>query len=495
MISENTKAVLLLTTYFSSQEVKQYRPLSYNGYGYFACWLSQNSFKPEDLLNAERFDSILALWDKPLSHINPKKTVGFARIDQTISEITYERLHALLGRGASLSLSLDKWSSAGIWIMDRQHPSYPKAIKGYLKHKSPALFFGVGSIDLLSKHAIGFVGSRDCTNNDIAMTQQYVASANQNGFQIVSGAAKGIDSEAMLASINNGETAIGILSDNLYRASGASQWRSALRNNQLVLISPFHPEASFDKANAMTRNKFIYMLSKLTIVVCSGIKGGTWEGAQENIKNGWVPLLVSTHATPLQSGNQALILKSNGNASAKSVNPVSIDSIGGQLKSNVQMILNAEEQNLELHEVIKSKVQDVSSTSTQKNLLSQADLFSNEEDDSSVEINTKTDVVYPVFVSVQRQEINLVANVFQEKNVDTIDKFILLSVFYRQIAEVIKSSSEQTITEDSIIEKYPELEILGKTALSKWLLKLVDLGVLVRPSKKKKEYKLAKSVE
>ena len=307
MITENTKAILLLTSFFNANEVKEYKTLTVNEYGYFACWLHQNSFKPVDLLNEETFDNIWAAWDEPLSHIKAKQIIDFARLENTIAKLTYDRIKNLLNRGASLSLALDKWQSAGVWIMDRQHEHYPKAIKKQLKHQSPALFFGVGNPELLSKQAVGFVGSRDCDGQDEQATNQYVSQINQLNYQVVSGAAKGVDSHAMLASLNNGNTAIGILADSLFRASASGQWRQHLKANNLVLISPFYPEGRFTPANAMARNKFIYLLSSATVVVTSGEKGGTWEGAKENLKKDWVHLLVSAHKQPLQAGNQALI--------------------------------------------------------------------------------------------------------------------------------------------------------------------------------------------
>ena len=307
MITENTKAILLLTSFFNANEVKEYKTLTVNEYGYFACWLHQNGFKPVDLLNEDTFDGIWASWDEPLSHIKAKQIIDFARLENTIAKLTYDRIKNLLNRGASLSLALDKWQSAGVWIMDRQHEHYPKAIKKQLKHQSPALFFGVGNPELLSKQAIGFVGSRDCDAQDEQATNQYVSQINQLNYQVVSGAAKGVDSYAMLASLNSGNTAIGILADSLFRASASGQWRQHLKANNLVLISPFFPEGRFTPANAMARNKFIYLLSGATVVVTSGEKGGTWEGAKENLKKDWVPLLVSAHKQPLQTGNQALI--------------------------------------------------------------------------------------------------------------------------------------------------------------------------------------------
>lgn len=35
----------------------------------------------------------------------------------------------------------------------------------------------------------------------------------------------------------------------------------------------------------MGRNKYIYVLAKSSMVIHSGLKGGTWESAKENLKN------------------------------------------------------------------------------------------------------------------------------------------------------------------------------------------------------------------
>ena len=157
---------------------------------------------------------------------------------------------------------------------------------------------------------------------------------------------------------NNGNTAIGILADSLFRASASGQWRQHLKANNLVLISPFYPEGRFTPANAMARNKFIYLLSSATVVVTSGEKGGTWEGAKENLKKDWVPLLVSAHKQPLQAGNQALI---NGDglgkvqANACSISP---DDTAEQL---LALLSNSE--NVTSDKVISEKI-----TSQQSNI-------------------------------------------------------------------------------------------------------------------------------
>lgn len=311
-ISENTKAILLLTSFFNNNELRQCKPLTVNGYGYFARWLHTYGYKPTDLLKQNTLSNILEHWQHPESHTKMKQKVELKSLDRTIADITPERIKTLLARGTSLSMALDKWSAAGIWVLDRSHPNYPIKIKKALKDQAPAILFGVGNADLLLKPAIGFVGSRDCDKSDENATIQYVETINQNGLQVVSGAANGVDSHAMLASLENGHSSIGIVADSLFKASVDKRWRDHLKNDQLVLITPFYPEAKFSGPNAMQRNKFIYIMSQASIVIRTAEsnankKSGTWEGAKENLQKGWVPLMVSEHVSPNYPANQALL--------------------------------------------------------------------------------------------------------------------------------------------------------------------------------------------
>ena len=70
-----------------------------------------------------------------------------------------------------------------------------------------------------------------------------------------------------------------------------------------------NPEAGFNVGNAMARNKHIYCLSDAAVVVNSTPdKGGTWNGAIEDLKSEWVPLWVQPKDDPA-SGNATLVQK------------------------------------------------------------------------------------------------------------------------------------------------------------------------------------------
>ena len=85
--------------------------------------------------------------------------------------------------------------------------------------------------------------------------------------------------------------------------------RKAIISGSLLMVSAVNPNATFRGFNAMDRNKYIYAMSDFSVAVASDFnKGGTWNGAIENIKNSWVPLLVrSEEGIPM--GNHELLKK------------------------------------------------------------------------------------------------------------------------------------------------------------------------------------------
>ena len=273
MMDENKQAVLLLSAYFSRPKKGDPSPLTALEYGRFALWLKENSFQPHDLFH--RFDELSQAWQDPKG------------------KITAERLKFLLGRGMAMGIALEKWQSAGIWVLSRSDSQYPRRLKTLLGVGAPAILFGVGNRRLLNAGGLAIVGSRNIDDDDRKFASNVAGQAANEGLNVISGGARGVDEVAMLAALEIDGTALGVLSNDLFKAALANKWRRHIKSNQLVLISPFYPDAGFQVGNAMGRNKYVYCLADFALVVRSEDgKGGTWSGAQENLKKGWVPLFV-----------------------------------------------------------------------------------------------------------------------------------------------------------------------------------------------------------
>lgn len=287
MMNSNTQAILLLTAYFSKPGKDSAKPLTPTEWGRFALWLNDNGKTPADLVTNDS-RGLLQGWD--------------------VSKIPLERIERLLGRGHAMALALEKWSRAGIWVLTRSDADYPRALKHRLRNDAPPVLFGCGNPRLLNCMGISVVGSRNAVEEDLQYTRRLGKSIVEAGCMVVSGGAKGIDETAMLAGVENNGTVVGILADSLLTAATSSKWRQGLMNGNLALVSPFYPEAGFNTGNAMARNKYIYCMGQAAVVVHSGVSGGTWSGAVENLKKAWVPLWVKTNANA-DAGNSELVAK------------------------------------------------------------------------------------------------------------------------------------------------------------------------------------------
>ncbi|MGM1051014.1 MAG: DNA-processing protein DprA [Pseudomonadota bacterium] len=284
-LSTAAQATLLLTSYFSKPAKGAAKPLTPTEWGRFAQWLHEINHTPGDLL----------------SHATP-----WVLDKWSDDKIPRERLEALLQRGSSMALALEKWQRSGLWIITRSDPEYPKRLKKRLKHVAPPVLYGCGNAELLNAGGLAVVGSRKAGDEDLKYARMLGAKANQAAVGIVSGGARGIDEAAMQGAVQEGGPVIGVLSEGLLKAATSSQWRQGLMSGGLVLVSPYYPEAGFNTGNAMGRNKYIYCLADAAVVVHSGSSGGTKAGAEENLKKGWVPLWVKPTQDP-EAGNQALV--------------------------------------------------------------------------------------------------------------------------------------------------------------------------------------------
>ena len=285
-INSQAQAVLLLTTHFGKPTKDEPKPLSPTEWGRLARWLKDHEILPEVLLRQDPAD-VLAGW-----------------LDRTI---TPGRIRRLLDRAGALGLAAEKWARAGLWVLTRADPAYPARLKKRLGTDSPPVLFGSGRRNLLNLGGIAIIGSRHASEQDLAFTSRLGSEVARQGLSVVSGGARGIDEAAMLGALEREGTAVGVLSDSLLRAATSAKYRKALMVKDLVLVSPFNPDAGFDVGNAMARNKYIYCLADAAIVIAaSRERGGTWNGAVENLKKGWVPLWVKSHQDPA-SGNSELV--------------------------------------------------------------------------------------------------------------------------------------------------------------------------------------------
>ncbi len=288
-LSPNTQAILLLTAPLIAGRVGTAPELLTPGeYKRLARHLREMQRQPADLLTSDAADL--------LRSCNPI-------IDES-------RLQRLLGRGFLLSQVIERWQSRAIWVVSRADAEYPRRIKTRLREDAPAVLYGCGDITLLEFGGLAVVGSRHVDDQLIDYTMSVGGLAARSGKSVVSGGAKGIDQAAMRGALEAGGKVCGVLADSLEKTAMNREHRNLLIDGQMVLISPYDPNAGFNVGNAMQRNKLIYALADASLVVSSDLnKGGTWAGATEQLdKLRFVPVFVRTNGEH-QPGLKALLDK------------------------------------------------------------------------------------------------------------------------------------------------------------------------------------------
>lgn len=284
-LSQDTQAVLLLCARLGQRD-ESLKPLTARQYTAVEKWLNESSLRPGDLLH----------------------TRGRERLSElSSSDVPQVAIEKLLDRGAALGLMVERWTSHGLWIVSRGDSAYPTRYAGYLQHAAPPVLYGVGEQALLQGGGLAVAGSRDASEEDLSFAERVGSACARQKIPVISGAAKGVDSAAMMAALNHGGCAIGVLAEGLGRAALAGQYHDAIMDSRLTLISAYEPESPWRTFAAMERNKLIYALADAAIVVAaSDEQGGTWAGAVEALKRSQIPVFVNASGE-LAAGNRKLL--------------------------------------------------------------------------------------------------------------------------------------------------------------------------------------------
>jgi predicted Rossmann fold nucleotide-binding protein DprA/Smf involved in DNA uptake len=218
-----------------------------------------------------------------------------------------ERIAKLFDRAAGLAIALEKLDHSGIWTITGVGQRYPERLRTRLCDSAPVVLHGVGDTSLLDTDGVGVVGSRDISAEGSQIAREIAKSAVKSGLPVISGAARGVDGDAMNAAFEVGGQVVGVLADTLERSVSRRGTRRGVADGQICLVTPFTPSAPFSVGNAMGRNKLIYGLSRCTIVVASDHEtGGTWAGATEALKNHY-GRVASWIGAGSGAGNSALV--------------------------------------------------------------------------------------------------------------------------------------------------------------------------------------------
>ena len=211
----------------------------------------------------------------------------FPDIDR-IFNLSKSELKTIEGIGEATALaflSFDNWNVVDklleatvkinakiLTIVDEAYPDILKQI-----YDPPILLWYKGNINILKKPGVAVVGTRNATAYGKKITKKLSSELSNSGLCIFSGLAHGIDAQAHQTTVQVNGITVAVLGsgiDRIYPTQNKALADAIFKSGGLV-ISEFPPGTKPDAVNFPVRNRIISGLSLGTLVIESGVKGGS----------------------------------------------------------------------------------------------------------------------------------------------------------------------------------------------------------------------------
>jgi DNA processing protein len=150
----------------------------------------------------------------------------------------------------------------------------------------PAILYYRGNADLNSSKIIAIVGTSNNSDYGKLVTEKLIKELSSENILIVSGLAFGIDGIAHKAALKNNLSTVGVLAHGLnkiYPPEHSSLAKEMILNGGL--LTEFTSNSKPDKHNFPIRNRIVARISDATIVIETGVKGGSMITAE--LANGY----------------------------------------------------------------------------------------------------------------------------------------------------------------------------------------------------------------
>jgi len=177
---------------------------------------------------------------------------------------------------------IEKYKIKPLFITDK---NYPRRLLNC--YDSPTLLYYKGEADLNHPKIAAIVGTRNNTEYGKQITEKLINDLTGENILIVSGLAFGIDAIAHKAALKNDLPTAGVLAhglDQLYPSQHAALAKDMLKKGG-GLLTEFRSKTNPDKHNFPSRNRIVAGISDATIVIETGVKGGSMITAE--LANGY----------------------------------------------------------------------------------------------------------------------------------------------------------------------------------------------------------------
>ncbi|WP_170326884.1 DNA-processing protein DprA [Ruegeria arenilitoris] len=173
---------------------------------------------------------------------------------------------------------------------------------------APPMLWAVGDVSLLRKPCIAMVGARNCSSLGARMARGLATDLGKQGYVVVSGLARGIDTSAHMAALDTGTVAVmagGV--DVIYPAENTDLARNIAQSGLRVSEQPMGvtPQAR----HFPRRNRIISGLAQAVVVVEAAAKSGSLITARDALDQGREVLAVPGHPFDARAAGCNLLIR------------------------------------------------------------------------------------------------------------------------------------------------------------------------------------------
>ncbi len=210
---------------------------------------------------------------------DPSELVGMAASDVDAllgGLLDGARVVALLDRGASVGLVLQRLEQSGIEVLTTFDDAYPQRLRDELGIGSPPILHVVGEASLLSADLSSIVSKRgtgrDSRDFDALAAWGAAAasaglSAAESGKTLISIARSNVDRAVVSSALDSGGRAVVLTAGTLEAATSDPEWRRAIIAGRLCVATPYDPFTTFTDGKALGCIKLIEALAFETIKI------------------------------------------------------------------------------------------------------------------------------------------------------------------------------------------------------------------------------------
>lgn len=243
------------------------------------------------------------------------------------------------------SKQLEICGDTGVKIITFWDDEYPQLLREI--DYPPAILYVRGELQAADAIAVSIVGTRRCTVEGKLITEQFAQNFARNNVVIVSGLANGIDTTAHKATLKAGGITYAVIASGCDKISPylSEQTAQEIVASGGAIVSEYPCGTKALPAYFPNRNRIISGISKATVVIESGEKGGSLITARFAVDQNRELFAVPGKITSPESRGTNLLIKRNMAGLVLSPDDV-LESLGLLSKSIFKKNILIQSQNL-----------------------------------------------------------------------------------------------------------------------------------------------------